>query len=182
MRKHHQLMVGLFMLFTITATAQTRTISGKITDPAGSPIPNASIRIKGTSTGTSADLTGSFHLNVSKMAPLIITAIGFEMKEVKIGASDVIDIQLNTDSKSLSEVVVTGLGVATSKKKVAFAIESVSSDKLPPTPTASIDQALVGKIAGAQISSVNGTPGAPASIVLRGINTIQGGTKPLILL
>jgi len=170
------------MLCSIMAAAQTRTISGKITDATGAPIPNASIRIKGTSTGSSADPTGAFHLNIGKNASLIITAIGFESKEIKLGSSDVVDIQLNTDSKSLSEVVVTGLGVATSKKKVAFAIESVSSDKLPPTPTASIDQALVGKIAGAQISSVNGTPGAPASIVLRGINTIQGGTKPLILL
>ena len=78
-------------------------------------------------------------------------------------------------------MVVTGTGVATDKKKLGISVESISSDKLPATPTASIDQALIGKIPGAQISSVSGNPGDPVNIVLRGVNTIQGGTKPLII-
>src|SRR5204862_2741500 len=62
-----------------------------------------------------------------------------------------------------------------------IAVEAIAADRLPATPSASIDQALVGKIAGAQISSVSGNPGDPVNILLRGINTVQGGTKPLIL-
>ncbi len=71
--------------------------------------------------------------------------------------------------------------MATEKKKLAIAVETVTADKLPAAPTASIDQALVGKIAGAQISSVDGTPGANINILLRGVNTINRGTNPMIL-
>ncbi len=83
--------------------------------------------------------------------------------------------------QQLSEVVVTGTGVATDRRKLAIAVESITGDKLPQAPNASIDQALVGKIAGAQINSVSGSPGAPVSIQLRGINTLSGGTSPLIM-
>jgi len=82
----------------------------------------------------------------------------------------------------MNEVVVTGTGVATSRKKLGISVESISANKLPTTPTASIDQALVGKIPGAQISSIDGTPGARTNILLRGINTVQRGTAPIILL
>ena len=67
------------------------------------------------------------------------------------------------------------------RKKLGIAVESVTADKLPAAPTASIDQALIGKIPGAQISSISGNPGDPVNIMLRGINTLNGGTKPLIM-
>ena len=85
-------------------------------------------------------------------------------------------------SSQLNEVVVTGTGTATSKRKLGIAVESISGDKLPVVPAASLDQAIIGKIPGAQISSVDGTPGAGVNILLRGINSIQGGTAPMILL
>ncbi|HMI61689.1 MAG TPA: SusC/RagA family TonB-linked outer membrane protein [Puia sp.] len=183
MRKFNCLLMGILLLITETLHAQTTEISGKITDITGSSIPNATIRIKSSraSAGTSADGDGNFKLHIAPGAVLLISGIGFETKEVKVGSSTVLNIQLNSDSKSLSEVVVTGVGVATSKKKIGLAIESVTADKLPPTPTASIDQALVGKIPGAQISSTSGNPGDPVNIVLRGINTVNRGTKPLIM-
>ena len=78
--------------------------------------------------------------------------------------------------------MVTGVGVATSKKKLGISVESVTADKLPSAPTASVDQALIGKIPGAQISSVNGSPGARVNILLRGINTLNRGTSPMVLL
>jgi len=89
---------------------------------------------------------------------------------------------LSISSQSLSEVVVTGVGVATSKKKLGISVESITADKLPAEPTAFVDQALVGKIAGAQISSTNGSPGARINILLRGINNINRGTSPMILM
>lgn len=184
MRKLHCLLVCMLLLIGEGLLAQTTTeVSGKITDPTGGPIPNASIRIKsGRSTsGTSADANGAFTVRVKPGSDLIVSAIGYETQEVRVGSSPTIMITLNTDSKSLSEVVVTGVGVATSKKKLGIAVQSVSADKLPPAPTASIDQALVGKIPGAMISSTSGNPGDPVNIMLRGINTLNGGTKPLIM-
>lgn len=184
MRKLHCLLVGILLLIGGGLLAQTTEVTGKITDPSGSPIPNASIRVKSAkgAAGTSADGTGAFTIKVKPGTDLVISAIGYETKDVKIGTATVLNITLNTDSRSLSEVVVTGVGVATSKRTLGFAVESVSGDKLPPVPIASIDQALVGKIAGAQISTTSGNPGDQVNIVLRGINTVQGGTRPLVLL
>ena len=96
--------------------------------------------------GTSADFEGAFKLDISDGSSLIVSGIGYESKEIKVGSSVTLTIQLNTDSRSLSEVVVTGTGTATSKKKLGIAIQSVSADKLPAAPTASIDQALIGKV------------------------------------
>ncbi|HWK06417.1 MAG TPA: SusC/RagA family TonB-linked outer membrane protein [Puia sp.] len=181
MRKLHQSMLCLLMLFTLGVQAQTKEITGKITDASGAPIPSATIRIKGTRTGTSSEMDGTFKINASSNAILVISGVGYEPKEFKTTGLSTISAQLSIDSKSLSEVVVTGVGTATSKKRLGIAVQSVSADKLPPAPTASIDQALVGKIPGAQISSVSGNPGDPVNIVLRGINTVQNGTKPLIM-
>jgi hypothetical protein len=181
MRKNRHLLTGILLLVTIGLHAQIKQITGKVTDATGSPIPAATIKIKGNRGGTSADFDGVFKLNAAENETLIISGIGFVTKEIKVGSSPTITVQLIGDSKSLSEVVVTGVGVATSKKHLGIAVESVTADKLPPTPTSSIDQALIGKIPGAQISSTSGNPGDPVNIVLRGLNTLQNGTKPLIM-
>lgn len=184
MRKLSCMLMGILLLVSEGLLAQTMEVTGKVTDPLGSPIPNATIRIKSskTTSGTSADGDGMFKLKVPPGTLLIISGIGYETKEVRTGTSPTLSVLLTTDSKSLSEVVVTGVGTATSRKRLGIDVASVSGTKLPAAPTASIDQALIGKVAGAQISSTNGTPGAPVNIVLRGINTVQGGTKPLILI
>jgi TonB-linked SusC/RagA family outer membrane protein len=183
MRKNRHFLAGLLLLLvSVGLHAQTITITGKITDATGTPIPSATIRIKGAKGGTSADASGTFTIKALQSNFLIISGIGYETREIKVGATPVLNIALNTDSRSLNEVVVTGVGTATSKRTLGFSVETVSGDKLPPVPIASIDQALVGKIAGAQISTVSGNPGDQVNIVLRGINTVQGGTRPLVLL
>jgi TonB-dependent SusC/RagA subfamily outer membrane receptor len=165
---------------TNTAWAQTTEVTGKVTDATGLPIPNASVKEKGTKNGVTASSAGAFTIKVKNNATLIISAIGFETQEV--AATSNVSVSMTADIRGLSEVVVTGTGAATSKRKLAIAVESISADKLPAAPTATIDQALVGKIAGAQISSVNGNPGQPTNILLRGINTLRSGTLPMILL
>jgi TonB-dependent starch-binding outer membrane protein SusC len=168
------------LLLCVTAFAQTTTVTGKITDDKGAGVANATVREKGTKNGVSANQDGAFTINVKNGATLILSALGFENKEV--AASGNLNVALVTDVRALSEVVVTGVGVATSKKKLAFAVESINAEKLPAAPTADIGSALIGKIAGAQFSSTNGSPGSPINIVLRGINTINQGTNPMIML
>ncbi|MFM9911387.1 MAG: SusC/RagA family TonB-linked outer membrane protein [Chitinophagaceae bacterium] len=183
MRKLLLLFASICIFMCNMLFAQTKEITGKITDSKdGSPIPGATIRIKGGgATTTKAD--GSFTLKTTKDdVTLEISSIGYAEKSVKAHVGTSLTIQLDVDTKALSEVVITGVGVATSKKKLAISVEAVTSDKLPQGGTASIDQALVGKIAGAQISSISGVPGSQARILLRGINTLQGSTNPMILL
>jgi TonB-dependent starch-binding outer membrane protein SusC len=181
MRKFLTSLLGL-VLFMAPTFAQTIEVTGKVTDASGAPIPGATIKVKGTRTGTSASSNGSFKINASPKATLQFSAVGFESKDVAVNNLTEISVSLTLDTKSLSEVVVTGTGVATSKKKTAFAVEAITADKLPAAPTADIGNALVGKIAGAQFSSVGGSPGQPVNILLRGINSITGGTLPMILL
>jgi len=174
-------MVCILLLTSLGVFAQTREVTGKVTDATGSPIPGATIKVKGAKGGTSAGADGSFKLTIPENALLIISGIGYENKEVKYGGLSSLTIQLNQDTRSMNEVVVTGVSTATSKRKLGITVDLISADKLPSAPTGSIDQALIGKISGAQISSISGNPGDPVNIVLRGINTVQGGTKPLIL-
>ncbi|MGL6067457.1 MAG: carboxypeptidase-like regulatory domain-containing protein, partial [Sediminibacterium sp.] len=155
--------------------------TGKVTDDKGAPLAGASIIEKGTKNGVSADANGAFTIKVKSGAALIVSVVGFETTQISAKTSNLI-IKLNTDTKSLSEVVVTGSGIATTRSKLGISVESIKGDKLPVIPSAGIDQALVGKIAGAQISSVSGNPGDQVNIVLRGINSVQGGTRPMILL
>ncbi|MCX6207535.1 MAG: SusC/RagA family TonB-linked outer membrane protein [Bacteroidetes bacterium] len=181
MRKKMLMSFCAFAMTIMVGLAQSSTVTGKVVDDKGSPVNGASVVEKGTRNGTSAGVDGSFSLKVKTGASLVISALGFENKTVAASSSN-LAITLAPDVKALSEVVVTGSGVATSKKKLGIAVESISGSKLPVTPAAGIDQALIGKIPGAQISSVSGNPGDQVNIVLRGINTVQGGTRPLILL
>jgi TonB-dependent starch-binding outer membrane protein SusC len=160
-----------------------KTLAGKVSDAKGDPLVGASVVVKGTTTGTVTDLDGKYSLSVPASATtLVITFVGFKTSEVAIGASSVLDVTLAENGNVLADFVVTGTGVATDKRKVPIDVQTIGARALPQTPTASIDQALVGKIAGAQISSVNGTPGAKASILLRGINTLNRGTSPMIMM
>jgi TonB-linked SusC/RagA family outer membrane protein len=177
------LLLCFLFVFGLTAWAQERVVTGKVTATEdASALPGVNVVLKGTTNGTVTDSNGSFKLNVpSSGGSLVFSFIGLQTQEIAIGDRSIVDISLGLDVTQLSEIVVTGSGIATDKKKLGISVESLSSDKLPATPTSSIDQALIGKIAGAQISSVSGNPGDPVNILLRGINTIQGGTKPLIM-
>ena len=160
--------------------AQGQTTTGKVTDDKGASLSGASVLEKGTKNGTSTGSDGTFTLKVSKGATLVVNSLGFEPREV--AASAVVNIQLATDVKLLGEVVVTGVGYATSKKKLPISVETIGGEKLAATNTGNLTQALVGKVAGAQISSKEGTPGAPLNILLRGVNSLRGGTSPMILM
>jgi TonB-linked SusC/RagA family outer membrane protein len=185
MKKHllHSIFFLLLVFAGDSAFSQTRTITGTVTaKDDGLPIPGVSVTVKGTTTGTQTSGTGKFSLQVGPTAKtLVFTFVGYARAEVPATAS-VVNVALVADTRLLNEVVVTGSGVATTRAKLGISVESVTAAQLPATPTASIDQALVGKIPGAEISSVNGNPGQPVNILLRGINTINGGTSPMILI
>ncbi len=178
MKKTRLILAMLFAcVFSFVTQAQ---VGGKVTDAKdGFPIVGATIKVKGKRVYAVTKADGTFSIKADEGASLEVSYIGFFPTTVV--ASSNTDIKLSQDARSLSEIVVTGVGSATSKKKLGVAIEAITADKLPTVSTASVGDALVGKIAGAQISSTNGTPGAPVNILLRGINSIRGGTAPMIL-
>ena len=179
------LFASLLLVCSLCATvwAQERRVVGKVTTSEdGAALPGVSITIKGTSRGTTSDANGQYSITTpAKGAVLVFSFVGFATQEITLGAESELNLALVPDSRLLSEVIVTGSGVATTKANLGISVESISAKNLPQTPTASIDQALIGKIPGAQISSVSGNPGDPVNILLRGINSVQGGTRPLIM-
>ena len=182
--KKNLLMTFLLAFFTLTSlVAQDRKITGKVTSAEdGSGLPGVTVSIKGTGKGTQTNVDGVYSVSVSGSATLVFSFVGLNSQSVSVGNQSVINVALTTDARQLSEVVVTGTGTAIDKRSTAIDVQAITAKNLPSVPTASIDQALIGKIAGAQISSANGMPGQPVNIVLRGINTINRGTSPMILL
>src|SRR3982751_2568263 len=125
MRKLLSCLVGLVLLCQ-PAISQTPEISGKVSDEKGTPIPGVSVQEKSTKRGTTTDANGFFKLTVKSWATLIFTSIGFDTKQIVVDKSGNQSITLTASNTALSEVVVTGVGAATSKKKLGVAVESIN--------------------------------------------------------
>ncbi len=181
MRKLTLLLLGV-LLFAGQSLAQ-RTITGKVTDDKGNPLPNVSVVVKGTPTGTATKADGTFSLSVSSSTKaLVFSAVDMNPEEIAIGTQTSINVTLKSSDKSLTEVVVTGY---TREKKTQFAgsATTLSSKVVETVPVGAFDQALQGRAPGLQISSGSGQPGASANLTIRGIQSITGaGVQPLFII
>lgn len=152
MRKIVSLLVTA-VLCSLMAFAQTRTISGTVTDANGRAVPFASVTVKDTKNGVTADADGKFTLrNVPSGAVLVITSVGYDSREVSVGASDVVNISLTaTGAGNLTEVVVTSaFGIKKAQRTTPFSSQNVKSEALNLIPQTNVVDALAGKIAGVQ--------------------------------
>ncbi len=131
MRSMKKLLALLLMTcLLLTAYAQTKTVTGKITDASGSPLPGISVTIKGTLSGTTTNTDGTYKLTVPENATLVFSGVGYEATEMSVRNRTALDLQLVTEIKALSEIVVTGTGVATEKKKLSIDVASVGNKDL----------------------------------------------------
>ena len=161
--------------------AQEREVTGTVKDETGTPLPVVTVVVKGTSYGVATDFNGNYSIKVpNDKAVLVFSQIGMKTVEKAVGKARSINVILREEAQELTEVVVTGVGVATDKRKVAISVDAVSEKSLKRTPVKSIDDALSGKIAGAQIQSTSGQPGQQANIILRGINSLST-TQPMVI-
>jgi TonB-linked SusC/RagA family outer membrane protein len=171
--------VVLFALSQARAQSPTITVTGKVTDEKGISVSGATVLEKSSRNATTTRDDGSFTITVKKGAILVVSYVGYDRFES--AAKERMLIGLNPDIKSLSDVVVTGVGVATSKKKVAIDVASISAKDFAKSATTSIDQALDGQIAGAQIQQTSGRAGGTNYLItLRGINSLDN-TTPLVM-
>ncbi len=181
-----KLLQSLFLLLFIAfqAVAQERTVTGTVTDKTdGLPLPGVSVKVKGTNIGTSTGGDGRFSVRVPQgSTTLILTYIGYATQEASIGSSGVVNVQLTTDAKQLSEVIVTGVAGATTKEKLTVSVTKVSEERLNAVTGTSLAGALSGKVAGIKASASSGTPGSSVDIQLRADNNLNNvGSGPLIL-
>lgn len=183
MRKFALLLTCILLIGVHVVFAQSRSITGTVTDSdSGVTMPGVSVVVKGTSIGTVTNVDGVFSLNVpSDAKALVFSFVGMASKELVLTSSTSYKVSLTADVIGVNEVVVTGIGAATDRRKVAISVESLSENSLNKNQNRSLDGALIGKIAGAQISSTSGQPGQQANIILRGINTLST-TQPMVLI
>lgn len=182
-----KLLQSLFLLLFVAfhAIAQERTVTGTVTDKTdGLPLPGVSVKVKGTNAGTSTSGDGKFTLRLpSGSNTLVVSYIGYTTQEVAVGSGNVVNVQLTTDSKQLSEVIVTGVAGATTREKLTVSVTKVGEDRLNAVTGTSLAGALSGKVAGIKASSASGTPGAAVDIQLRADNNLNNvGSGPLILI
>src|SRR5215831_14075916 len=150
MRKILSLLPVMALCVTLVY-GQSRSFSGKVTDENGDPIPFASILIKGSKTGTSADVEGKFTIKANVGDVLRISAQGLETKEVAVGASATINISLKKGNTSLQEVVVTGaFGIKRAQRVTPYSSQVIGEQQLNIIPQSNLNDAMAGKIAGAQ--------------------------------
>lgn len=170
----------LCVVFAITQiAAQSRTVKGKVTDSKSNPVPNASVVVKGSTTGTTSDANGDFSINVPASAKsLVITSLNFASQEVTIGTKTNITVALLSTEQDLQEVVVVGYG---SKKKsdLTGSVATLKAAEIENLPFSSVDRALQGKVAGLQSVAASGQPGASQNIIIRGISSVNGSSNPL---
>ena len=170
------------MFISYTGWAQTLAVSGNlIEESTGQPLFGASIIVKGTNNGTTSDFDGNFTLsNVSSGDVLVISYIGFLDQEITVTSADAGTISMKEDIASLDEVIVVGYGTQR-KKEITGAVSVVGAETIEKIKPVRIEQALQGQVAGLQITSGSGAPGAGLNINIRGVST-NGDNRPLILL
>ncbi|MDB5120110.1 MAG: TonB-dependent receptor plug [Sphingobacteriales bacterium] len=166
-------MALIISAFTLTAFSQTIQITGTVTDESGGTLPGVSVRVKGSQTGTITDNQGAYAITVpSEQSSLVYTYIGFEVQEVVLRASKVINIILKGQTNSLNEVVVIGYGFSR-KKELVGAVNVVSARDAGGTTATNPSALLIGKVAGLQVVQANGSPGADAQIIIRGTGSFK---------
>ena len=170
----------IFCVSLITISyAQSIRISGKVTDRKdGSPLPGVSVMLKNSATGTVTDANGTFNINANKGAVLIFSFIGYVKQELTVNNGTTLAITLETTNSQLNEVVVIGYGTV-EKKDLTGSVSTISSARIRDIPVSSIDQKLVGQIAGVQISAPTGAPGGGVNVKIRGTGSITAGNNPL---
>ena len=180
MRKFLSLL-PLLVLISALALGQARTITGKITNDKGDPVPFATIGVKGTKTTAVADANGVFTIQASQGQVLQVSSAGTAMKEVTVGTSDMVTVSVGTTSQ-MEEVVVTAQGIKRKPKEIGYAVAKVSSDEIMVGRSPQLAQALSGKVSGLAVFNTNNSVDPQVKITLRGFRSITGNNDALIVL
>jgi TonB-linked SusC/RagA family outer membrane protein len=172
---------GVFFLATQAFAQQQKTVTGKVTDEQGIPLAGASVVVKGTTRGTTTGSAGSYLIPAAAGEVLQYRYIGTVPIERTVGAANVIDVQLRRTATSLDAVVVTALGQTTAQRAIGTAQQTVQGPEIAQTQRENFVNALQGRIAGVDVTSTSGAPGASSTITIRGVSSISSTNQPLMI-
>lgn len=176
----------LFLTLPFISYSQVRHVTGRIVNERGEPVSFASVALKGTFKGSSADAAGTFSIEVTgKDKSLVISSAGYETKEIALMGANEYAVTLKPGNNALSEVVVTGVfGIKQRKRTLGYNVQEVNAAELTKGRENSFIDALQGKVNGVNIVSSGGAPGAGTDIVIRGISSLNpsADNQPLIVI
>ncbi|MGZ8538800.1 MAG: SusC/RagA family TonB-linked outer membrane protein, partial [Flavisolibacter sp.] len=172
---------SFLLLFTFFVQAQNVLVKGRVTNENGQGVSGASITVKGSNTGTSADNNGNFEISAPANGTLVITAINFTSQEVQVNNRETINVSLVSFEKTESEIIVVGYGTQR-KEAITGSVASINGDKMREVPAPNISQALQGRLAGVEMTQTSTRPGATMQIRVRGTRSLSADNNPLIVL
>lgn len=157
------------------------TITGTVSDQNGNPLPGVTIVVEGYSSGTVTDLEGKYSLTVPEGSTLVFSFVGYRSETRTIGSQSVINVTLQEDMRGLEEVVVTALGIKREAKSLGYATSAVESEEMTINRTPNFMNALQGKVAGVNITSLGSGPAGTSKIRVRGQSSVGGQNQPLVV-
>ncbi len=170
----------IMFLFCGSMVFAQRKVSGKVTDgESGTGLPGTTIQVKGTNKGTATDANGAYSIEVPNNATLVFSSIGYVLQEVAVGNQSIVDVTLQSDTKALSEVVVTGYA-SQRKKDITGAVTVVGAKELQSLPAASVAQQLQGRAAGVTVGNDN-SPGGGTMVRIRGFGSINNNSPLYVI-
>jgi TonB-linked SusC/RagA family outer membrane protein len=184
MRKYFSMKLLMIFFFTITISftfAQTKSISGTVTDDKGEVLSGATVAVKNTKSNTTSNSVGVFTINVPANGKiLMISYVGMKSQEIFIGKSDVYKITMTPVSSTLNDVVVIGYGT-TKRANISSSISSISEKDIKDLKVSGVDQMLQGKVPGVTVTNNSGQPGGGVLVQVRGVTTVNGN-QPLYVI
>jgi TonB-linked SusC/RagA family outer membrane protein len=174
------LLLCILLLFLSAAHAQT--VTGTVSDMAGVRISRVSVIVKGTSQGTTTDNEGRYSISAPGNGTLVFSSVGYKVAEVAIAGRSVVNVSMTADNRNLDEVIVTALGIKRQSRGLGYAATNVKPEELTVNRTANVMNALQGKVAGVNISSLGTGPGGTSKIRIRGQSSLSGQNNPLIVI
>ena len=177
----HMMLTLLFLVGASTIFAQNGLVKGTVSDASnGSPLPGATVQVKGTTVGTVTDLDGKYSIQVNGTSTLVFSYIGYESQEMQAKANSTLNVKLTPTAANLNELVVIGYGVE-KKKDATGSVTAISAKKFNKGAITSPSDLLAGKVAGVQITNGGGAPGSGATIRIRGGSSLSASNDPLIV-
>lgn len=176
------LYIIILLCLQVSVSAQEKIIRGKVTDENGTAMQGTSIKVMSTGKIVISDVGGRFETKAIPADILRFSMIGMKQQEIKVGTSTELNIQMTVDEVSLNNVIITAYGRRQEKIKLGYSAQSVKGEELENTAEANIVNALIGKLAGVNITPSGGGAGGGSNIVIRGYSSISGNNQPLFVI
>ena len=177
-----------FVLFLICSTivsntllAQEKTITGKVVGEDNRPLSGVSVQVKGSKVATATNQNGAFSIKANAKQTLVFTSLNYLKKEVLVGHSAEVNVQLTPTQDQLEEVVVVAMDIKRNARELGYSTQNVTGKDIQTTQRENFINSLQGRVAGITVTPTTGAAGASSGIILRGFNTLSGTNQPLFI-